>query len=92
MSSLFSSFTSAPTINISFNGVENKKKKSFRLQNKEESIEVPLYGGNEAVSGKIDVIVQPGKKYEHLGVKIEMIGHIGKFLFGVTFQQSFNRY
>eukprot|EP01035_Chromulina_nebulosa_P020163 gene20163-26176_t len=50
MSSLFS-FSSSPTINITFNG-------------------------NEAIIGKVDVVVPSGKKYEHLGIKIEMIGHI----------------
>lgn len=44
----------------------------------QESISVPVYNGNESVSGKVDLIVPSGKKFEHLGIKIEMIGHIGE--------------
>ena len=80
MSSLFSSFTSAPTINITLNEVESREKKVFKIPGSTtETVEFPIYNGNESVSGKIDVIVQAGKKYEHLGIKVEMIGQIGKF-------------
>ena len=81
MASLFASFTSSPTINISFTGQETRAKKAFKAPNAAEiASELLLYNGNEAVSGKVDIVVPPGKKYEHLGIKVEMIRVIGKFL------------
>lgn len=52
-------------------------KKSFKVPG-QETIEIPVYNGNESVGGKVDIIVPPGKKYDHQGIKIEMIGLIGK--------------
>jgi len=40
---------------------------------------VYLYHGNETVSGKVHVKVPPGKKIEHNGAKIELIGQIELF-------------
>jgi vacuolar protein sorting-associated protein 26 len=70
------SFSSSPTINIVFSDEETREKKSMKVPG-QETITVPVYNGNESVSGKVDLIVPSGKKFEHLGVKIEMIGHIG---------------
>ncbi len=36
-----------------------------------------IYSGTESVSGSVDILVPPGKKIDHMGIKIEMIGHIG---------------
>lgn len=68
-----SSLTSAPVFNIEFTGQSTRVKKSF----KGEAIDLPLYNGDETVSGKVDVLIPAGKKFEHLGLKVEMIGHIG---------------
>lgn len=38
---------------------------------------MPVYLGQEAVSGYVDIVVNPGKKIEHLGIKIEIFGQIG---------------
>ena len=35
-----------------------------------------VHGGNEVVSGSVEITIPAGKKLEHLGVKIEMIGQI----------------
>eukprot|EP01099_Mayorella_cantabrigiensis_P002152 TRINITY_DN1944_c1_g3_i2.p1 TRINITY_DN1944_c1_g3~~TRINITY_DN1944_c1_g3_i2.p1 ORF type:complete len:243 (-),score=36.04 TRINITY_DN1944_c1_g3_i2:369-1097(-) len=40
---------------------------------------VYLYHGNETVAGKVIVKVPPGKKIEHNGVKIELLGQIELF-------------
>jgi Vacuolar protein sorting-associated protein 26 len=71
------SFTTNPTINITFTGQESRAKKSVKVQGS-DPVELPVYSGQEAVSGSVDVVVPAGKKIEHLGIKIEMIGQIGK--------------
>jgi hypothetical protein len=35
-----------------------------------------VHGGNETVSGSVEITIPAGKKMEHLGIKIEMIGQI----------------
>lgn len=77
MSSLFS-FTTTPVINISFRGQEERSTKKVRIQGQEPE-DMLIYSGTESVGGTIDIIVPGGKKIDHLGVKIEMIGHIGKY-------------
>jgi vacuolar protein sorting-associated protein 26 len=40
---------------------------------------VPLYQGVDTVSGVVVVNVNPGKKLEHVGIKVELVGQIGKW-------------
>jgi vacuolar protein sorting-associated protein 26 len=82
MSSLFS-FTVNPTVNIFFNDESSRTKKSVKQQGKVESEELLIYGGQESVSGSIEVVIPPGKKIEHQGIKIEMIGHIGNNIYNL---------
>ena len=65
-------FTTNPIITISFNGEANRSKKVVKINNKNDTEELLIYGGQENVTGHIDVMIPPGKKIEHLGVKIEM--------------------
>ena len=69
-------FAPKPTIVISFNGEKNRNSKLVRAhgQNPQEHV---IFAGQEPVSGTVEVIVPPGKKIDHLGVKIELIGVIG---------------
>lgn len=39
---------------------------------------LPVYEGTEIVSGKVDISIPSGKKVDHLGIKIEMLGFVGK--------------
>lgn len=64
-----------PQINISFKNAEAKPKKSVRVPGK-EPVEMVVFGGNETVSGSVEISIPAGKKLEHLGIKIEMIGLI----------------
>jgi len=66
------SFTTNPTITITFDSQDTRAKKSIKLD--KETVEVPIYGGHENVSGVVDVQVPPGKKIDHQGIRIEMIG------------------
>ena len=43
----------------------------------QEPVELPLYNGNENVSGVVDISIPAGKKVDHQGVRIEMIGQTG---------------
>lgn len=69
-------FGTNPTINISFNGQSSRLTKKVKIQGQEQPEEMLIYPGLEPVSGTVDVIVPPGKKIDHLGIKIEMIGMI----------------
>mmetsp|Transcript_43079 Transcript_43079/g.31455 ORF Transcript_43079/g.31455 Transcript_43079/m.31455 type:complete len:329 (-) Transcript_43079:7-993(-) len=71
--SLFASFTTNPTITINLNNQEGRFRKTIRVQGG-DPIDLPVYSGNENVSGTVDISVPPGKKVEHQGVRIEMIG------------------
>lgn len=74
--SLFASFTTNPTITINLNNQEGRLRKTIRVQGG-DPIDLPVYSGNENVSGTVDISVPPGKKIEHQGVRIEMIGQTG---------------
>jgi len=64
-----------PTISINFADVDKKVKKSVRVPSK-QPVELIVVGGNETVTGNVEVSIPVGKKVEHLGIKIEMIGQI----------------
>ena len=70
------SFTTNPTISITLNGQQSRLRKTIKVQGG-EPIELPVYSGQELVSGTVDISVPPGKKIEHQGVRIEMIGQTG---------------
>ncbi|RYH32248.1 hypothetical protein EON65_00945 [archaeon] len=70
------SFTTNPIINIVFDGQETRAKKTLKVQG-QEPVEVPLYTGQENISGVVDISVPPGKKVEHQGIRVELIGQTG---------------
>jgi len=69
----FFGFGARPEIDIQLDGtrdvvtVTNEKNKAVAL---------PLFTGNETVSGTVTVTVPKGKRFEHLGIKIELVGQI----------------
>jgi len=70
--SLFGFGGSKPSdrISISFDGDHPMK----TIPNGETQL--PVFASNEPVSGSVEVRVDPGKKLEHLGIKIELLGQI----------------
>lgn len=70
------SFTTNPTITINLNGQEGRLRRTIRVQGG-DPIDLPVYSGNENVSGVVDISLPPGKKIEHQGIRIEMIGQTG---------------
>mmetsp|Transcript_105231 Transcript_105231/g.226912 ORF Transcript_105231/g.226912 Transcript_105231/m.226912 type:complete len:304 (-) Transcript_105231:154-1065(-) len=69
-------FGSGPSINISFNDSDDRLKKEVKLPGSDTTEELLIYEGQESVSGNVAVVVPGGKKVDHLGIKIEMIGLI----------------
>lgn len=70
------SFATNATITISFNDEDNREKKSTKVQGS-DPVDLLVYHGQEAVSGVVEVSAPPGKKIEHQGIRIEMIGQTG---------------
>lgn len=71
------SFTVTPTINIIFDDQESRPKKSVKVPGQDPLL-VPLYTGQENVSGVVDISLPPGKKIEHQGIRMELIGQTGE--------------
>lgn len=70
------SFTTNPTISIIFDGQESRPKRAVKVPG-QDPIEVPLYTGQETVTGVVDITLPPGKKVEHQGIRVELIGQTG---------------
>lgn len=68
-------FTANPTVQINFKDQESRATKKVRVQGQEPE-ELVVYAGQETVAGTVEITVPYGKKIDHLGIKIEMIGHI----------------
>jgi len=73
-------FGSSASIDITFDGTENRFKKSSKRGSDAADVkDLVIYEGTEAVSGTCKIMIPPGKKVEHIGVKIELIGQIELF-------------
>jgi hypothetical protein len=40
-------------------------------------VKLPIYGGDDDISGTVIVKLEDTKKFEHLGLRVELIGHLG---------------
>mmetsp|Transcript_20020 Transcript_20020/g.28752 ORF Transcript_20020/g.28752 Transcript_20020/m.28752 type:complete len:305 (-) Transcript_20020:164-1078(-) len=69
-------FGSGPSINIKFSGSDERLKKEVKAPGSDNTEELLIYEGQEPVKGTVEIIVPSGKKVDHLGIKIEMIGLI----------------
>ena len=67
------------TIEIELDGIEQRQKVDVTtLDGKQETL--PLYIGNEAVSGTIKINLDKGvQKVEHQGIKVALLGVISKW-------------
>jgi len=73
--SLFGLLASPVEIQTTFNEIPGRVKVSVKDKNGNLT-KVPLFTKDEDVSGKVLVKPQKGKKVDHQGIKIELIGHI----------------
>lgn len=72
----FFGFGPSARVLVVLNGAEERKKVTVKPDGKAPH-EVPIYQGHEDVSGKVVVEIPHGKKLEHIGLKVELIGEIG---------------
>ena len=70
-------FSHPVTAQIVLDGAEERKTVTFQKEGKEEVL--PLFLGKDNVTGKIPVKVTPGKKIEHNGIMVQLIGQIEMF-------------
>lgn len=51
--------------------------KTIEVESEETKEELIIYSGADNIKGKVKVIIPSGKKLEHVGIKVELIGTIG---------------
>ncbi len=73
MASLFG-FSKPCTIDIELAPDEGRKKITVSHDNKSET--VLLYAVEDVIAGRATITVPPGKKVEHVGVRLELLGLI----------------
>ena len=63
---------------LELDGLDSKKSYTFKDQN---GIDLPMsiYHVEDDVTGRLVINLKKGKKLEHQGIKIELIGRIGNF-------------
>eukprot|EP00850_Spirogloea_muscicola_P024101 SM000442S16157 [mRNA] locus=s442:25410:28067:- [translate_table: standard] len=75
MKNLLSAFGPPCTVSIDFADAETRKQASVKKDHGQSEL-VPLFHGQDSVAGEVRIEPLPGKKVEHLGVKIELLGQI----------------
>jgi len=66
---------SSVTIDIKLNGIETRK--SHVIHTEKGPQKIPIYTGDEPVSGTVFLVLPSGKKVDHEGIKLELVGEIG---------------
>ena len=67
-------------IEIRLDGEDARDMVEFKTGGKERKEKAPLYKDGESVKGTVIVRPKDGKKLEHTGIKVNLIGSIGTFL------------
>lgn len=76
----FFSFSSVPVdIEIKLQGEEGRRQVEVKGEKDQRELCAVYYDG-ESVSGQVNVRVKDGKKYQHDGIRIELIGSIGEII------------
>lgn len=74
----FFTFSSVPVeIEIKLQGEEGRRQVEVKGEKDQRELCAVYYDG-ESVSGQVNVRVKDGKKYQHDGIRIELIGSIGE--------------
>ncbi|KAK9293150.1 hypothetical protein L1049_021136 [Liquidambar formosana] len=82
MNYLISAFKPSCNILITFSDGKTRKQVPVKKENGQTAM-VPLFHSQENIAGKISIEPIQGKKVEHNGVKIELLGQIGALLLQV---------
>ena len=80
--SIFGFGGSSASVAIEFKDDEDAVRHMKTLTDGDKETEIPIYVGSEGIRGTVTVQVPKGKKVEHLGVKVELIGLIGAWFGG----------
>ncbi|GBG87839.1 hypothetical protein CBR_g45995 [Chara braunii] len=75
MNFLSGAFGPTCTISIDFSDADTRKQASVKKENGQTEL-VALFQGGESLVGNVRIEPLPGKKVEHTGVKIELLGQI----------------
>ncbi|XP_013671616.1 vacuolar protein sorting-associated protein 26B [Brassica napus] len=75
MNYLLGAFKPACNISITFSDGKNRKQVPMKKENGQTAL-VPLFQSQETLSGKVCIEPYQGKKVEHNGVKVELLGQI----------------
>jgi vacuolar protein sorting-associated protein 26 len=86
MNSLFG-LGSTAQISITFDDENNKKLVEVKTS-KDQKSKLPLFFDGETVSGNVEIKLSNGKKLEHQGIKVELIGDI-EFFYNRTNHSQF---
>jgi len=74
-------FGFGPTAEIEIVVKDADKRPIVNMKTEEnELVPLPLYTGTDPIVGTMHIKVPKGKKIEHMGVKIELVGQIGTYL------------
>ncbi|KAG9451449.1 hypothetical protein H6P81_011414 [Aristolochia fimbriata] len=75
MDYLIGAFKAPCSVSITFADSKNRKQTSMKMENG-QIVSVPLFLSRESIVGEVSVKPLHGKKVEHNGIKIELLGQI----------------
>ncbi|XP_078431217.1 vacuolar protein sorting-associated protein 26B-like [Wolffia australiana] len=75
MNYIVGAFKSPCTVAVSFIDGKTRKQVSMKKENG-KTVMVPLFQNHENISGEVSIKPYSGKKIEHTGIKIELLGQI----------------
>ncbi|XP_057991554.1 vacuolar protein sorting-associated protein 26B-like isoform X2 [Hevea brasiliensis] len=75
MNYLIGAFKPACNISIAFSDGKTRKQVPMKKENG-HTVMVPLFQSQENIAGKISIEPLQGKKVEHNGIKVELLGQI----------------
>ena len=79
MASLFG-FGPSAKVEIELAQNEKEKRKTITVDGPEGAkLELPIFTQGESIEGKVRVVLPPGKKLDHIGIRLEVIGIIDLF-------------
>ncbi|CAD8058956.1 unnamed protein product [Paramecium primaurelia] len=75
MASLLNMVQGQPIIEVTLDGIETRKHTRF-VDKQLGVLKLPVYTGDDDISGVVEVKMNKQKKIEHLGIRIELVGRI----------------
>src|ERR1700737_1917944 len=78
-------------IEIRLDGEDARDMVEFKTGGKDRKEKAPLYQDGESVKGTVIVRPKDGKKLEHTGIKVNLIGSIGKSPFVAHAEMYYDR-